>query len=157
MTHSEQIALPRFPGCFVCGPDNPHGLNLPFYGLSKGVTASWTPEQRHIGYAHTIHGGILSAVLDEAVIWAAYHQTGRFAVTAELAVRYRRPVTVGHGLHVHASVIDSAKRLWTAESEIVSASGKVLVSASARIHPLTEEKTVEMLAHLNHGVSSAPR
>jgi len=157
MSESEPVALPRFPGCFVCGPDNVHGLNLPFFGVKNGVTARWTPALRHIGYAQTIHGGILSSVLDEAVIWAAYHQCGRFGVTAALDMRYKRPVIVGDALQVTASVIETEKRLWTAQGEICNADGRVLVSATARIHPLSPENTREMLTNLDHGVSSIIR
>jgi uncharacterized protein (TIGR00369 family) len=151
-----QIALPRFPGCFVCGPDNHSGLNLPFYGTEEGVEASWTPQQHHIGYAQTIHGGLLSSALEEAVIWAVFHATGRVGVTAEVNVRFKRPVIVGDALTVKAQLIDHDKRLWLVEGEIVNQEGRALVTASARIHPLSPEKTSEMLKSLDEGSSSTP-
>ncbi|MCK5145186.1 PaaI family thioesterase [bacterium] len=154
MNEIEKVVLPRFPGCFVCGPDNDHGLNLPFYGFTDRVEARWSPQLPHIGYAQTIHGGILSTVLDEAVIWAAYHLAGRFGVTAELNIRFKRPVNVGENVLVTGCMTETGKRLWTAEAKLVNMAEKVLVSAVARIHPLSVQKTAEMLNNLDHGFSS---
>ena len=143
----EKVTLPRFHGCFVCGPDNPLGLNLGFVGTDAGVEATWTPADHHIGYAQTVHGGLISAVLDEAVIWAAYHATGRFGVTAELVVRFRRPLMAGRPFGIMARMVQTRGRLWTAEGEIQDEAGAVLASATAKIHPLTEEKSTELRAH----------
>ncbi|RPJ63161.1 MAG: hypothetical protein EHM24_24820, partial [Acidobacteria bacterium] len=41
-----------------------------------------------------VHGGIVSALLDEVMVWSAFYTTGSHAVTAELTVRFVRPVRV---------------------------------------------------------------
>ena len=80
--------LPGFPHCFVCGAENPRGLRIPFAAKGDGVEAEYTAESEHVGYEDVVHGGIISALLDEAIIWAVYVSTGRFGVTAELCIRF---------------------------------------------------------------------
>jgi acyl-coenzyme A thioesterase PaaI-like protein len=82
--------------CFGCGGLNPHGLHLVFYQLDdgEGVWAPWTPEQVHEGYTGMVHGGIISAILDEVMAWSLY-QRDIWAVTAKITVAFRKPVEVG--------------------------------------------------------------
>jgi hypothetical protein len=56
--------------CFGCGDDNAIGLRLRFAPSGEGVKASFVPGVDHQGFHHVVHGGIISAVLDEAMAWA---------------------------------------------------------------------------------------
>src|SRR3712207_6174508 len=82
--------------CFGCGRLNPHGLRLQFFELeeSRGVWADFTPTREHEGFTGMVHGGIVTAVLDEAMGWAVF-VGGAWAVTGRLAVEFREPVQVG--------------------------------------------------------------
>jgi acyl-coenzyme A thioesterase PaaI-like protein len=52
--------------CFVCGIDNPIGLHLAFYTDDDGrCIAHFHPKPEHQGYPGQLHGGIISALLDE--------------------------------------------------------------------------------------------
>jgi acyl-coenzyme A thioesterase PaaI-like protein len=52
--------------CFVCGIDNPIGLKLKFYTDDEGrCIARFRPGPEHQGYPGYLHGGIISALLDE--------------------------------------------------------------------------------------------
>ncbi len=54
--------------CFLCGVENPIGLNLRFYEAEDGhVEARFTPKEEHQGYPGVLHGGITSALLDETI------------------------------------------------------------------------------------------
>ena len=72
-------------GCFGCGDDNPIGLHLRFTRDQEGVKASFIPGPEHQGFDDVIHGGIISAVLDEAMAWAAAY-AGFWAVTGEMRI-----------------------------------------------------------------------
>ena len=65
-------ALPEANGCFICGPSNPIGLRLRFHEEGAGVAAEFVPGDLHIGWEGLIHGGLIAAVLDDAManIWA---------------------------------------------------------------------------------------
>ncbi len=94
------------PACFGCG-DNPVGLRLPL-PAEQGLTeyeAYLSFDERHQGGPGIAHGGVVSAVLDEAAgLLATWHSFP--TVTARLFVRYRRPVPIDTELLVAARLVD---------------------------------------------------
>jgi acyl-coenzyme A thioesterase PaaI-like protein len=57
---------PRSRMCFVCGIENAIGFHLVFYTDEKGrCVARFRPKPEHQGYPGHLHGGIISALLDE--------------------------------------------------------------------------------------------
>jgi acyl-coenzyme A thioesterase PaaI-like protein len=110
-------------GCVVCGPENPRGLQIRFATQPDGaVTARWTPAAGWEGFRGIIHGGIVSTVLDEAmskaVAGARYE-----ALTAELRVRFRRPVEPGTELRIRGWVAGRRRRLIDTEATLTDADG----------------------------------
>ena len=87
--------------CFVCGSSNPIGLRVTFVHDGQRVIGEFTPSDLHVGFTGVVHGGILAAVLDDALAAVGYYD-GEPTVTARLAVRYRRPVRPGQRLRVEA-------------------------------------------------------
>jgi len=96
--------------CFVCGEDNPSGLHLKFLLLDGMVRTEFIPGKIHQGYKDIVHGGIISALLDETMVKAALLQ-GMPAVTAEITVRFRNPLAAGEAVIVEAAIIKSNKRI----------------------------------------------
>jgi acyl-coenzyme A thioesterase PaaI-like protein len=103
--------------CFGCGDDNPIGLHLRFTPDGEGVKASFVPGPEHQGFDGVVHGGIISAILDEAMAWATAH-VGVWAVTGELRVRFRKPLSIGAPTTVTARVSGSRGRLVTTAAEL---------------------------------------
>jgi len=60
--------------CFACGQLNPGGMKLDFEVSRDRAEARYTAEQRHQGYDGLLHGGVVTALLDEAMGWAIFHQ-----------------------------------------------------------------------------------
>lgn len=96
--------------CFVCGDKNPSGLHLKF-SLSDGkVRTEFVPQKIYQGYKDIVHGGIISAVIDEAMVKAALmHEMP--AVTAEITVRFKNPLMAGEKAIVEAEIITVNKRI----------------------------------------------
>lgn len=113
--------------CFVCGPANPTGLNLRFEpSAAGGVRAAFTPGKTHQGYKNIVHGGIISTLLDEAMVKAAI-EAGIIPVTVEITVRFKASLMVGEEATVQGS-IETTGRLITARSELRRASDKKLIA-----------------------------
>jgi len=87
--------------CFVCGRDNPIGLKLIFEPSGDGVRAEFTPSDLHVGYDGLVHGGIISALVDDALanVW---FPRGQEAITAKIEVRFRKEVRPGDRLIIEA-------------------------------------------------------
>ncbi|HLI62348.1 MAG TPA: PaaI family thioesterase [Terriglobales bacterium] len=113
---------PLNPDCIVCGARNPKGLQLQFHMGECGVDAAWTPAKGWESFRGTVHGGIVSAVLDEAMSKAVIARDWE-ALTVDLRVRFRTRVIPGETLHVHGWVVERHNRKIVAEATLVTASG----------------------------------
>lgn len=96
--------------CWGCG-DNPSGLRLPLPEAEgqERYRATFSFGEQHQGGPGLVHGGLVSAALDEACgLLATWY---RFpAVTARIFVRYRKPVPINRELELEAWVASSRGR-----------------------------------------------
>lgn len=91
----ERINVDLDHNCFGCGRLNAYGLRLEFHADARGgVRTAWVPAERFEGYSGMVHGGVISAVLDEVMAWSLYRHH-IWAVTGEMTVRFRAPIAVG--------------------------------------------------------------
>lgn len=149
--------LPRTRSCFVCGVANPLGLNLGFVLDGPGVRARFRPRPEHAGFKGVVHGGLVATVLDEAMVWAIGVRTGCFAYSAELSVRYRRPVPPEAELVVRGELTDQPRRrLLLARAELCDAAGVVLAEATGKYMPLPPEAQGELLADFVGDLDALP-
>lgn len=134
--------LPHTLGCLVCGRDNPHGIHLHLNvdDATGIVTAQFTPAAHHMGFEGIVHGGLLSTVLDEAMVWAATWSGKRFCVCGELNVRFRRGVQIGQNLNVEAKITSVRSRLIETEGFLRDVAGQVLVEASGKYVPVSPDR-----------------
>ena len=88
--------------CFVCGVMNDMGLKSAFYELEDGTVAALVePKPEHQSYPMRVHGGVISAMLDETIGRAInITEPDTWAVTGELTVRFKKPVPYGEQLLV---------------------------------------------------------
>ena len=121
--------------CFVCEPANPHGLRIPFFHDDEAgtVTAEFRLGAPHSGAPHYVHGGVLLAILDEAMAWAAIALAGRFAVVQSTATTFDRPVRVDEVHRVEASVHDGTDTAVTTRASIADAAGRRCAAARSRL------------------------
>jgi acyl-coenzyme A thioesterase PaaI-like protein len=122
---------PNSRHCFVCGLENPFGLQLRFEVTAPGeVEARYTVPERYQGYPGVVHGGIVAAMLDEVA--GRVHMRGdppRFMYTARMEIRYRQNVPVGEPLRVVGRALKSKGRTATATGAIYGQDGALLAEA----------------------------
>ncbi len=120
--------------CYVCGKENPIGLAVEFEidAATRSIQAKFVPQDVHEGYAGIIHGGILSALLDEAMAKLAFG-LGIPAVTAEILIKFKSPASAGEELIISGRLTQETRRLIQAEARIergavvvAEATGKLL-------------------------------
>jgi acyl-coenzyme A thioesterase PaaI-like protein len=113
--------------CFGCGPKNAQGLQIRSFADGEAAcTCVWRPQPHHLAFPGVLNGGICSAVLDCHANWtAAWHlmRAGDLAappctVTAELAVKLRRPTPLDQELHLRATIVSSAADRVTVDATI---------------------------------------
>ena len=124
--------------CFICGLENPVGLHLHFYEVESGVLETTYIAPDHFqGYPGVLHGGIVSAIIDET---AARSQMGsdpnnpRFMFTAKLEIKYRNNVPTGKSLKIIGKAGKTKSKsaeawagIYNAETNELLAEGTVLL------------------------------
>ena len=129
---SSWIDIPRYNSCFVCGEKNECGLNLSFRACADIVEARWTPREEHCGYKGVVHGGIVSAVLDEIMGWTGWLEYRKYYLTAELTVRFLSPTRAGEEYLARARLIKTGRKLYTAEGKISDSEGNIVAKGSGK-------------------------
>lgn len=116
--------------CFVCSQTNPIGLHVRFALDGARITGEFVPSETHVGFAGIVHGGILAAVLDDAMAWLSYYR-GESTVTARLAIRYRRPARPGEPLRVEAEETGRRGSMRNSRAVLTGPDGGVVAEAEA--------------------------
>jgi uncharacterized protein (TIGR00369 family) len=116
--------------CFACGPENPIGLHLHFDRAadSAGVVARFTLAPEYQGWRGVAHGGIVMALLDEAMAYAAGF-AGHRGVSAAMKVRFRKPVPLETPLEARGRVTWQRRGVLGVEAAIHASDGTLLVQA----------------------------
>ena len=131
---------PNSQMCFVCGLENPIGLKMAFYQDTEGrVVAEFTPGDEHQGYPGVVHGGIVTAMLDETLGRVAI-AAERWMVTGRINIRFRQPIPLGETLTVVGEVVAWKKRVLEARGEIRLADGQVGAEATGTFLEIPPEQ-----------------
>lgn len=133
----------KYSGCFVCGDKNPIGLAVKFYEKEGGAAAEFEPQTLLEGYKGLLHGGILSALLDEVMIKAVLVK-GIYCVTAELRVRYKKPALVAERLWLFGRIEKENDRIYTTKGWAKGKQGEIIAEAQGKYF-VPKSKDVERL------------
>lgn len=125
--------------CFVCGKDNPHGLQLDFCRAGEEYYTDFYTDDRYQGYNGVVHGGITATILDEVM---ARHLTTRGinVVTASMEVRYKKPVPTGITVRFVARETDHKRNIYQMSALALLPDGDVAVEATAKFMQMGETK-----------------
>jgi uncharacterized protein (TIGR00369 family) len=123
--------------CFVCGSENPRGLNIPYYYDGEGVRAEFIPGSELCGFDDIVHGGIIFSLADEAMmhlIWAS----GLRAITAEVTMRYHGYTKVNEKIKLTAGFENINERLIKARCSLRDNEGRKIATARGKFLPFSE-------------------
>jgi acyl-coenzyme A thioesterase PaaI-like protein len=144
--------FPFYPACPVCGDRsvNPAALEVRWVWDEERrcVLGRFRPGDEHTGYAGRLHGGILSAVLDECLAWACAVERRTYCMTGELSVRFKTPAKLGESVELTGRAVTSWGPYVRAEGEARSAAGELIATASSTFAVLSREESLELRAAL---------
>ncbi len=116
--------------CFACGKDNPIGLKMKFYQDGKKARAEFTPSKLHQGWSEIVHGGIIAAMLDEAVSYATLF-AGIDTVTAKMEMRFRCPIPIDEPVSITGDISKRTRKLIEARATIFLKDGTVAAESTS--------------------------
>lgn len=141
--------LPSYSGCFGCGIDNPIGVALKLEWDNGKVTAPFIPKGEYSGFEGVIHGGIVCTLLDEVMWWAIAAQDKKCTVTAEMKIKFHRPVTSRDTYRVEGWVKEHPKgRIYIAAGRVVNGEEEICADAEARFITLPDSEWERFLEGL---------
>lgn len=127
--------------CYVCEPSNDAGLRVPFVydDESKLVQADFTLGAEYSGAPKYVHGGVVLALLDEAMAWAAIAAAGRFAVVRETTTTFEHGIRVGERHRVEAEVDTVGPIRMSATARVLDGTGRRCARARSRLVILSQQ------------------
>ena len=138
--------MPHSTTCFVCGESNEIGLKCKFFTDEHDhVHLNPIVDRGYSGFMDVVHGGIQSAMLDEAMGWCGVIQgdSEELFFTRELTLKFRKSVPPMTPLFIETRLVDFKRGMAFAEGDIRDDSGAVLTLASGIFVPIPKEKMKE--------------
>lgn len=144
--------FPIYPACPVCGDPSVNaatlGVRWSWDPAVRRVLGCFTPGPDHAGYAGRVHGGVLSALLDECMAWACAVERRAYCLTGDLQIRFKAAASLGERIDLHASARDAWGPYLKAQGEARSENGDLLASSVATFAVLPREESLRLRAGL---------
>ena len=145
---SEPAAIPLndasdYGLCFACGPRNDSGLHLTFHREGDTVVTTYTGAGRHQGFPGFVHGGVITALLDEVMSRVPVIE-GRWGMSAKLDVRFRLPVRVDDALTATARKDGGRGNIMRIKSWVTLSDGRVAAEAVGAYALLSPDALADM-------------
>jgi len=109
--------------CWVCGNENPHGLNIKSYWDGNESVCTWQPEGFHsAGWPHVLNGGIISGIIDchcMCTMIAEYYKNESLEekefpeywyATASMKIDFLKPTPVNKPIQLRANIKEMHER-----------------------------------------------
>jgi acyl-coenzyme A thioesterase PaaI-like protein len=123
--------------CFGCGPANELGLRIESHeveqedrvpGVAGELRATWQPLPHHAAFDGILNGGVIGTLLDCHGNWTAAMHLMRErglagppgCVTADYAIRLRRPTPVDRPVHLRAWPVETTGDRVVVDAELTS-------------------------------------
>ncbi|MEO0192225.1 MAG: PaaI family thioesterase [candidate division WOR-3 bacterium] len=121
------------------------------------VYYEFVPQEHHVGYKSRIHGGVITAAMDEAMGWAIYVATrGRMFYTWELRVRFIKPVRPGQRLMVEAEPVGETRACYLSRARLIDDAGVVYARSEGKYVLIPESDAKEVLNYLDDEIDQSP-
>ncbi len=131
--------------CFGCGVDNPIGLRMRFFTDEQRVYSQVAVPPTMAGWDRTVHGGVLSTLLDEIMGWSVIYLLGRIGVTKTMTVEFVKPVQAGRLLTVVGAVTGApSDRQVIATGEVYSEEDVLCARATGTFAAMSPQAAVRL-------------
>jgi acyl-coenzyme A thioesterase PaaI-like protein len=129
---------------FVHGLRNACGLHLQYQLDGDRVVTSWVATDDHAGFPGFVHGGLIAAVLDDAMgRCSVLHR--RWVVTGRMETRFREAAPLGAALRVEGWITRLTARVMRAQALMSLEDGRVVAEATGTYLPLPKALVDRMI------------
>jgi uncharacterized protein (TIGR00369 family) len=131
--------------CFGCGETNPIGLHMEFLTDGQRVYSFVTVPLTMAGWDRTVHGGVISTILDEIMGWSVIYLLQKIGVTKSMTVDFMKPLRVGEKLTIVGSIQEiQSERLVQVTGEIYSGEDTLCARAHGTFATMSAQTAVRL-------------
>lgn len=131
--------------CFGCGAINPIGLQMEFLTDGHSLYSFVTVPSTMAGWDKTVHGGIISTILDEIMGWSVIYLLKKIGVTKSMTVDFLKPLHVGKKLTVVGAIQErDSERQVTVTGEIYTEEAVLCAKAHGTFAAMPAQTAVRL-------------
>ncbi len=144
--------------CLICGSENPMGFKAAFYELENDELVSvFIPAEQHQSYPGILHGGMISAILDETIGRAILLQNpDTMGVTIEMTVRYLKPVPLNKKVKTIGRITHEDKKFFEGTGEIILGNADIAARGHAKFMKIPLNKIISDSIDIGWKVTPLP-
>ena len=131
--------------CVVCGEKNPFSLFTKFFETEDDfVVGELKPQDHHQSYPGRMHGGMISAVIDEVIGRAVQiKDPDIWGVTGELKIRFIKPTPLNQTIRCFGKLVFENSRLFKGVAVMETLDGELLATGEATYVKLDVNKIAD--------------
>lgn len=122
--------------CFGCGVSNKHGLHMEFFTDSEQLYSFLKIPVSMAGWDRTVHGGVVSTVLDEIMGWGVIYLCKKLGVTKKITVEFIKPVFTDDEITVVGNLEKKSDRSVIMSGQIYNSDSLLCATGSAEFKAL---------------------
>lgn len=131
--------------CFGCGAKNPHGLKMIFSTDGERVYSFMQVPSTLTGWDRTVHGGILSTMLDEIMGWSVIYLLKKIGMTQSITVQFNKAVNAGERLTIVGGIQEKqSERSALMQAAIFNAAETLCVEATGEFTMMRPEAALRL-------------
>jgi len=119
--------------CLACGEKNPIGMHLVFDVKEDGLYTNYTFPKEFQGYKDTVHGGMISLLLDEIMVNLPWKKFNVPVVSAEIKIKLKKPLIIGKKVTARAFVEKENRKFYIIKSELLETEDRSLVATGESV------------------------
>ena len=105
--------------CFGCGPKNPAGLRLRFFGNETGVVADTVFDAKYSAWPEQVHEGVAFTALECTCQWTFYNSKKRIGPTMAFTVHFLGRVQVNQPAKLTGRVVKQTPSMVYVHAELI--------------------------------------
>lgn len=118
---------------------------MEFYEDGDDIVSIWHPDRNFQGWVDTMHGGVLSTLIDEVCGWVVTRKMQTSGFTTNLNVKFRKAVSTNERqLTIRAHIVKQMRNLLFIHAEITNEQGELCTEGEATYFLMNQEKAQEM-------------
>lgn len=147
---SEKLYLPHSTRCFICGSENPVGLKHMFYVYENSVCSDILIPDGFNGFKDIVHGGIVSALLDETMGWNAFvfGKGHNLYFTRDLNVKFRKALNTNTPYLLKTEFLSEKRMFAITKGYITDKNNNIYAEAEGKFIEIPDEKMRETKQYL---------